>query len=95
LQLDALGDPTRREILERLAAGPLAVGEIARLVPVSRPAVSQHLRVLKDSGLVTDRAEQHWTKALQGLQRVIEHSRTRSERGERRAPRSRRKERSR
>ena len=57
LQLDALGDPTRREIFERLVAGPLAVGEIARLVPVSRPAVSQHLRVLKDSGLVSDRAE--------------------------------------
>jgi DNA-binding transcriptional ArsR family regulator len=55
--LDALGDPTRRAIFERLRGGPLAVGEIARTLPVSRPAVSQHLRVLKDSKLVTDRAE--------------------------------------
>jgi DNA-binding transcriptional ArsR family regulator len=52
--LDALGDPTRRAIFERLAGGPLAVGEIARDLPVSRPAVSQHLKVLKDAGLVTD-----------------------------------------
>jgi DNA-binding transcriptional ArsR family regulator len=55
-QLDALGDPTRRAILERLLDGPLAVVEIARALPVSRPAVSQHLKVLKDVGLVTDRA---------------------------------------
>jgi DNA-binding transcriptional ArsR family regulator len=52
----ALGDPTRRAIFERLVATPLAVGEIARDLPVSRPAVSQHLKVLKDAGLVTDRA---------------------------------------
>lgn len=52
--LDALGDPTRRAIFERLAAGPLAVGEIARDLPVSRPAVSQHLKVLKQAGLVSD-----------------------------------------
>ena len=51
---DALGDPTRRTVFERLAAGPLAVGEIARDMPVSRPAVSQHLKVLKGAGLVTD-----------------------------------------
>ena len=51
----ALGDPTRRAIFERLVAQPLAVGEIARELPVSRPAVSQHLRVLKDAGLVVDR----------------------------------------
>lgn len=56
-QLDALGDPTRRAIFERIAKGPLAVVEIARTLPVSRPAVSQHLRVLKDAGLVADRAE--------------------------------------
>ncbi len=53
--LDALGDPTRRAIFERLAEGPQAVGELARDLPVSRPAVSQHLKVLKDAGLVTDR----------------------------------------
>lgn len=56
-QLDALGDPTRRAIFERLANGPLAVGDIAKKLPVSRPAVSQHLKVLKDAGLVRDRAE--------------------------------------
>lgn len=54
---DALGDPTRRAIFRRVAEAPCAVGEIAREMPVSRPAVSQHLRVLKDAGLVTDRAE--------------------------------------
>jgi DNA-binding transcriptional ArsR family regulator len=53
--LTALGDPTRREIFERLAERPRAVGELARELPVSRPAVSQHLRVLKDAGLVVDR----------------------------------------
>ena len=53
----ALADPTRRRVLERLADGPRAVGEIAAGLPVSRPAVSQHLKVLKDAGLVTDRAE--------------------------------------
>jgi len=53
----ALSDPTRRMVLERLAAGPRAVGEIAEGVPVSRPAVSQHLKVLKDAGLVSDRQE--------------------------------------
>lgn len=51
----ALGDPTRREIFERVAARPRAVGELASELPVSRPAVSQHLRVLKDAGLVVDR----------------------------------------
>jgi DNA-binding transcriptional ArsR family regulator len=54
--LTALGDPTRRTIFERLAARPQAVGELARGLPVSRPAVSQHLKVLKDAGLVTDQA---------------------------------------
>jgi DNA-binding transcriptional ArsR family regulator len=53
--MDALGDPTRRTIFERLRRGPLSVGEIAADLPVSRPAVSQHLRVLKEAGLVSDR----------------------------------------
>ena len=53
--LTALGDPTRQAIFERLATGPLAVGDLAREFPVSRPAVSQHLKVLKDAGLVMDR----------------------------------------
>jgi DNA-binding transcriptional ArsR family regulator len=52
----ALGDPTRRAILERLADRPRAVGELASELPVSRPAVSQHLKVLKDARLVTDEA---------------------------------------
>jgi DNA-binding transcriptional ArsR family regulator len=53
----ALSDPTRRKVLERLEGGPLAVVEIAKGLPVSRPAVSQHLKVLKKAGLVRDRAE--------------------------------------
>jgi DNA-binding transcriptional ArsR family regulator len=53
--LTALGDPTRRAIFERLAERPRAVGELARDLPVSRPAVSQHLKVLKHAGLVFDR----------------------------------------
>src|SRR5471030_512330 len=53
--LVALGDPTRREIFELVAAGPRSVGELAGALPVSRPAVSQHLKVLKDAGLVSDR----------------------------------------
>jgi DNA-binding transcriptional ArsR family regulator len=53
----ALGDATRRAIFERLRRGPMAVGEIAEGLPVSRPAVSQHLRVLKDAGLVTERRD--------------------------------------
>ena len=54
---DALGDPTRRAIFRRVALSPCAVGEIAQAMPISRPAVSQHLRILKDAGLVSDRAE--------------------------------------
>ena len=53
--LTALGDPTRRAIFERLGERPRAVGELADELPVSRPAVSQHLKVLKDAGLVIDR----------------------------------------
>ena len=55
--IDALGDPTRRAIFERLRSGPLAVVDIADELPVSRPAVSQHLRVLREAGLVTERRE--------------------------------------
>jgi DNA-binding transcriptional ArsR family regulator len=55
-QLDALGDVTRRLLLERLRRGPLPVGELARGLTVSRPAVSQHLRVLKEARLVRDEA---------------------------------------
>jgi DNA-binding transcriptional ArsR family regulator len=51
----ALGDPTRRAIFERIVAQPRAVGELANELPVSRPAVSQHLKVLKEAGLVFDR----------------------------------------
>jgi DNA-binding transcriptional ArsR family regulator len=54
LQLDALGDPTRRGILARLLHGPLPVGELSQHFPVSRPAISQHLRILKEAQLVTD-----------------------------------------
>ena len=55
-QLTALADPMRREIFERIAEHPRAVGELAAGLPVSRPAVSQHLRVLKEAGLVCDTA---------------------------------------
>ena len=54
--LTALGDPTRREIFERVAERPRSVGELADGLPVSRPAVSQHLKVLKEAGLVNDTA---------------------------------------
>jgi len=55
--LAALGDPMRRMLLERLAERPQSVGELATGLPVTRPAVSQHLKVLKEANLVTDRAE--------------------------------------
>ena len=54
--ISALADPTRRAVLEKLKDGPRPVGEIARDLPVTRPAVSQHLKVLKDAGLVADRS---------------------------------------
>jgi predicted ArsR family transcriptional regulator len=63
----ALGDPTRRAIFERLAEQPRAVGELAGELPVSRPAVSQHLKVLKDAGL-----DRFWTQALAAYKRVAE-----------------------
>jgi len=55
--LAALADPTRRRVFERLKTGPRSVGAIARGMPVSRPAVSQHLKALKEAGLVADRPE--------------------------------------
>ena len=62
LALAALGDPTRRTIFERLSRGPSAVGDLAANLPVTRPAVSQHLRVLKEAGLVTETA--HGTRRI-------------------------------
>jgi len=62
IALAALADPTRRRVLERLRDGPKPVGEIARALPVSRPAVSQHLKVLKEAGLV--REERHGTQHI-------------------------------
>jgi len=53
----ALGDPTRRAIFDRIARAPAAVGEVAAELPVSRPAVSQHLKVLREAGLVTETAQ--------------------------------------
>jgi DNA-binding transcriptional ArsR family regulator len=53
-QLDALGDATRRAILDRLLSGPASVGKLSEAFPISRPAVSQHLRILKDAHLVSD-----------------------------------------
>ena len=64
--MDALGDATRREIMERLRGGPRPVGEIAAELPVSRPAVSQHLRVLKEAGLVTERKD--GTRRIYGVE---------------------------
>ena len=65
LAIQALGDPTRRSIFERLRHGPRAVGELARELPVSRPAVSQHLRVLKEAGLVTE--QRNGTRRIYGV----------------------------
>jgi len=62
----ALGDPTRRAIFERIADRPRPVGELARELPVSRPAVSQHLRVLKEAGLVTERKD--GTRRIYGVE---------------------------
>jgi DNA-binding transcriptional ArsR family regulator len=61
----ALGDPTRRAIFERVARRPMSVGKLASGLPVTRPAVSQHLKVLKDAGLVQDRS--HGTKHVYRL----------------------------
>jgi DNA-binding transcriptional ArsR family regulator len=73
-----LADPTRRRVLERVAVRPRAVGEIAMLLPVSRPAVSQHLRALKDAGLVresrdgTRRIYRADPAALEALRRYLD-----------------------
>jgi len=56
-QLEAVGDATRRAILEHLLKKPMPVGKLARLFPISRPAISQHLRILKEAKLVIDRSE--------------------------------------
>jgi DNA-binding transcriptional ArsR family regulator len=64
--MDALGDATRREIMERLRTGPRPVGEIAAELPISRPAVSQHLRVLREAGLVTERKD--GTRRIYGVE---------------------------
>jgi DNA-binding transcriptional ArsR family regulator len=67
LQLDALGDSTRRAILLQLLEKPQPVGELARHFPVSRPAISQHLRLLKDAGLVSDHS--HGTRRVYQINR--------------------------
>jgi DNA-binding transcriptional ArsR family regulator len=64
--LSALADPTRRAIFESLAGGPLSVGDLAAERPVSRPAVSQHLRVLKDAGLVCE--TRHGTRRIYAVE---------------------------
>jgi len=78
--LDALGDPTRRAVLELLAEGERPVGELAARLPVSRPAVSQHLRVLRGAGLVTERRDgtrrlyRVDPKGLEALRTYLEHT---------------------
>lgn len=70
IAIQALADPTRRAIIERLRARPMPVGELAGILPVSRPAVSQHLRVLSDAGLLTVRqsgARRVYSLAPQGF----------------------------
>jgi DNA-binding transcriptional ArsR family regulator len=73
---EALGDATRMAIFERLSNGPMAVNELAGMLPVSRPAVSQHLRVLKDAGLVTDRkagTRRLYQLSPEGIERLRAH----------------------
>jgi DNA-binding transcriptional ArsR family regulator len=76
---EALGDPTRREILRLLSEGPRPVGEIAAELPVSRPAVSRHLRLLKQAGLVTEKARgtrriyELREEGLEAVQAYLEH----------------------
>ena len=74
--LQALADPTRRAIFERLRKGPRPVGRLADGMPVSRPAVSQHLRVLKDAGLVAERKDgtrRVYSVEVQGLRELREY----------------------
>ena len=76
--LNALSDPTRRRIFEKLRSGPRSVGELARRLPVSRPAVSQHLWVLREAGLVSVRSEgtrriyEVDTRGLEALRRYLD-----------------------
>lgn len=78
LVLEALADPTRRQIFQRVAAAPETVGVLAREAGISQPAASQHLRILRDAGLVTDRREgsKRWYRAEAGglaeLSRFVE-----------------------
>jgi DNA-binding transcriptional ArsR family regulator len=65
IAIEALGDPTRRAVFEQLRDRPMAVGELAAGMPVSRPAVSQHLKVLKEAGLVTERRD--GTRRIYGI----------------------------
>jgi len=74
--LQALGDSSRREIFERLIQHPSPVGELARDLPISRPAVSQHLKVLKDAGLVVDRPRgrnRYYERSNRGLEVVMSY----------------------
>ena len=74
--LEALGDSTRMAIFQKLSGGPLAVNELAGMLPVSRPAVSQHLKVLKDAGLVTDRksgTRRYYALDPEGVARLRAH----------------------
>jgi len=76
LVLDALGDPTRRTIFERLRHGSRCVGELAAGLPVTRPAVSQHLKVLKNAGLVVDRPRgrnRYYERSNRGLEAVMSY----------------------
>jgi DNA-binding transcriptional ArsR family regulator len=71
--LAVLADPTRRQVFERLRAGPRSVGVLAAGLPVSRPAVSQHLKTLKDAGLVEERSEgvrRIYSLRLEGLREL-------------------------
>jgi DNA-binding transcriptional ArsR family regulator len=75
----ALGDPTRRAIFEQLRGGPRSVGDLASSLPVSRPAVSQHLRVLREAGLVSDRKDgtrRLYSVAPQGVAELREYVNT-------------------
>ncbi len=78
MTLTALSDPTRRAVFARLCAGPASVGEIAAHLPVSRPAVSQHLKVLKSAGLVRDEAQ--GTRRLYEVDRPAQPRRRRKSR---------------
>ena len=74
--LDALGDATRMAIFQKLSRGPIAVNELARAMPVSRPAVSQHLKVLKDAGLVLDAkagTRRYYRLSPEGIARLRAH----------------------